>query len=226
MKMDRDEKGQDAISRQPKFGRRNMLIGMAGIVGMGLFGGVACAIGQQAPANQSADAGGGQGSSNGGPGRGQYRVTPAPELPASQPDLTGILVRRQGSNVFVGTGGFGRAQGNNGARPTRDPNATRQPVDPNATRAPYNGPETEVVTDSNTKLYKDVTQFNFQQGGQNTAAVQEQVQSVDTLDNLLGSDTTFGTVTVWGTKKGDQLVAIVLVYRPRQAPPGAQSNGG
>ena len=226
MKIDKAESLQGGGNGQPKFGRRNMLIGMAGIVGMGLFGGVACAIGQSTPAAQSANAAGGQNSA-GGAARTQFMMTPAPELPSSQPDLAGILVKRQGGSIFVGTGGFGRGgQAANGARPTRDPNATRQPVDPNATRAPYTGPETEVVTNSNTKLYKDVTQFNFQPGNQNTTGVQEKVQPVDTLDNLLGSDANFGTVRVWGTKNGDQMVAIVVVYRPRQNPPGAQPNGG
>jgi hypothetical protein len=182
---------------QPKISRRNVLVGLVGMVGIGAFGTVACAIGQPADTN-----------TNGG-----FRTTPALELPTTQADVAGQFLRRQDAILFVGTAGF-----NGGTR--QAPNGTRQAPDPNATRPPYTGPETQVVTNASTKLYKDVTQINLQ-AGQNAQGTQQKVQLVDTLDNLLGADAANGTLTAWGDKTGEQLVAKVVVFRPRQQRPPA-----
>ena len=199
------------VSAQPTLGRRKVLLGMVGIVGMGLFGTVACATGQpdQAPADANAN-----GGPNGGPGRGGFRMTPAPELPTTQADVTGLFISRQNAILVVGTGAFNGQF--NGTR--QAPNGTRQAPDPNATRAPYTGPTTQVVTNAGTKLYADVTMINLQ-AGQNTQGMQQKVQPVDTLDKLLGADAANGTLSAWGDKNGDQLVAKVVVYRPRQQRP-------
>jgi hypothetical protein len=83
-----------------------------------------------------------------------------------------------------------------------------------------------VLTNSSTKLYKDVTQYNFQPGqnnANNNTGMQQKVEAAKSLDDLLGTDATNGTLTVWGTKNGDQLVASVVVYRPRVSPQAAQT---
>jgi hypothetical protein len=200
------------------------------IVGLALFGGVACSIGQPAaaPTDQA------QAQNGAGPGGRQVMVTPAPELPTAKADVTGFLVKRADASLFVGTG-FGNGQGGNGqggnrGNGTRQPNAnggTRQPNANGGTRQPnanggtpfaYSGPQTEVLVDSGTKYFKDISVVDFQTM-QNGQGYQQKVQSVDTLDNLLTGDTTGGTVEVWGTQNGNQIEASVVVFRPRQARP-------
>jgi hypothetical protein len=131
------------------------------------------------------------------------------------------LVRRQDASLFIVTQTGGRG---NGQRPNGTPGAavTRSP---DVTPTPYSGPTQEIVTNSNTKLYKDVTQYNFQQGQNNNAnntGIQQKVEAVTSLDDLLGQESTYGSLTVWGTKNGEQIVASVVVYRARATP---QSNG-
>ncbi|HEY3342211.1 MAG TPA: hypothetical protein VGK81_09345 [Anaerolineae bacterium] len=182
---------------------------------------------QGAPSGAVASAAPGSGAGtapNGTPGQGGLtsRETPAPELPTTTPDVTGIYLRRQDVNLFIGTVMGGRGSGNGGGRANGTPGAAGTRVSPAVTPTPYNGPTTEVLTNSSTKLYKDVTPINFQRGqnngNSNTTGIQQQVQAVNTLDDLFGTDTANGTVTVWGTKNGEQLTATVVVYRPRQAP--------
>ncbi len=197
--------------------------------------GTACGGAAQTQSNQAAGGGAVASNSTAAPGAGgvqggrfNVRETPAPELPTEQAAVAGLFVRRDGANLYVGTS-FGQGQGQGQGRPQRTPGASGTRRAPNGgTPFTYNGPTVEVITDSNTKFYKDVTMMNFQGGagngvngasGSTNAPVQQQVQSVNTLDDLLGGDTSNGVMTVWGTKNGDQITASVVVYRPRQAPP-------
>ena len=114
-----------------------------------------------------------------------------------------LWLRRKDASLFIATQTGGRG---NGQRPNGTPGAaaTRPP---DVTPTPYSGPTQEIVTDSNTKLYKDVTQYNFQPGQNNNAnntGIQQKVEAVTSLDDLLGQDSTYGSLTVWGTKNGEQ----------------------
>lgn len=196
-----------SIQNQRVKSRLSLWVTAASILGMVLFGVTACA-----PAQQAEQEAGGP-ANPGGPGRGAFRETPAPELPVSPAALTGPIVRRSGASLFVGAIQF------NFRRSTGTPGATRSPQQ--GTPAPYTGPVTEVVTSENTVFYKDVTQINFQPNAtdQNQSqGIQQKVQTVKSLDDLLGPDATNGVVTVWGDQKGEQLVAAVVLYRARQGP--------
>jgi hypothetical protein len=206
---------------------RKLLVALI-VAGVGLTGVTACggAPQQQAPADQ-----GPGGNGQGGPGRFAIRLTPAMELPTNQADVEGFFVKRQDASLFVGTGQQGNPRRGNGTPGTPGtPRAPGTPGTPDATRraqfagtpVPYTGPETEVLTDSSTKFYKDVTQMDFQnaQNGQ-AQSMQQVVQAARSLDELLGQATTGGTLTVWGSKNGDKVQAAIVVYRPQlQRPQG------
>ena len=240
MRNDQNQSEQSIISKKSnakpsvQISRRQLLIALGGITGMAVVS-VACGGSQQPQGNQG---GPGQGGPNGGqgnagappngtPGQGGFtsRETPAPELPTTQADARGIFVRRQDASLFIGTETGGRGAGN-GPRSNGTPGAQGTRRAPDVTPTPYNGPTQEVVTNSSTKLYKDVTQYNFQPGqnnANNNTGMQQKVEAAKSLDDLLGTDATNGTLTVWGTKNGDQLVASVVVYRPRVSPQAAQT---
>ena len=203
--------------------RRNVLMGLVSIASLGILGTAACGAVQPAQDLANPNANQGQGGNGGQGGRGQgFRTTPAPELPTTQADVSGLFISRDGVTLIVGAAGFngqfnGTRQAPNGTR--QAPNGTRQAPDPNATRAPYAGAETKVVTNEKTKLYQDVTQFNTQDA-QNNQSMQQKVKLVDSLDVLLGADASNGTVSAWGQKNADgQLVANTIVFRPRQLRP-------
>jgi hypothetical protein len=235
MKNDQNLAEQNVISEKlttnqsVKISRRQLLMALGSITTLGLVS-AACGSPQQPQTNQGTPNGGGPNAApgnsgtapNGTPGQGGFapRETPAPELPATSPDVTGIYVRRQDANLFIGTVMGGRGAGN-GARGNGTPGAAGTRTAPAVTPTPYNGPVTEVITTSSTKLYKDVTQNTFQRGQNNTngntSGIQQKVQAASSLDDLLGTDAANGTMTVWGTKTGEQVTATVVVYRPRQA---------
>jgi len=119
-------------------------------------------------------------------------VEPAKELPATPPEATGIFLRREEHSVFIGTGKVT-------LNAREDPNGE---VDVAMT---HDGPMVEVVTTSDTLIYRDVTPLldNPPAGGKI-----QQVVEPGTLDDL---EQNMG-VTVWGQRRGDRVVARVLVY--------------
>ena len=116
----------------------------------------------------------------------------APELPAGEPDLVGIFVRRQDNSLYLGTGNikFHTIRENDGAQPTFE--------------AGYDGPVIEVVVTHDTVIYQDVTDRD--------APVKEngkiqQVVAAATLDSIAGDR----LVQVWGERQGDRVLARLLV---------------
>jgi len=120
------------------------------------------------------------------------QVEPAKELPPTQSDASGIFLRREEHSVFIGTGKVT-------LNAREDPNGE---VDVAMT---HDGPMVEVVTTSDTLIYRDVTPLldNPPAGGKI-----QQVVEPGTLDDL---EQNMG-VTVWGQRRGDRVVARVLVY--------------
>ncbi len=241
MKSGQNQSGQSIISKKSintnssaQISRRQLLFALGGIAVVSVAcGGAQPPQGNQGgPGQEGPNAGQGDAGAppNGTPGQGGFtsRETPAPELPTTTPDVTGIFVRRQDTSLFIGTETAGRGAGN-GFRPNGTPGAQGTRRAPSVTPTPYNGPTQEVVTNSSTKFYKDVTQYNFQPGqnnSSNTTGMQQKVEAAQSLDDLLGADATNGTLTVWGTKNGARLVASVVVYRARVSPQRAPTPTG
>ena len=123
-------------------------------------------------------------------------ITPAPELPGTKADITGLFVERKDNTVVVQAVSFGTGVGG----VSRD-----APVDENS------GIKVEVVVTGETLIYKDVTQLPSPVNG----AIHNVQQAAEegTLDAL--NSQTF--ITVWGRRSGDRIVADTLFYSNPQS---------
>ncbi|WP_420643310.1 hypothetical protein [Candidatus Leptofilum sp.] len=117
------------------------------------------------------------------------RVIRAAELPERKADVVGIFVRRQDDAFVVGTG------------------AVHMNVDMADPERPliasHEGPEIEIVTNRDTILYRDDTITAGQSG-----SVPQIVRRVDSTEEI-GE---LATISAWGTRRGDRLIAELLVY--------------
>jgi len=123
-------------------------------------------------------------------------VEPAKELPATPPEATGIFLRREDRSVFIGTGKVtGVAIGKEGKV--------------SMAKMSHDGPVIEVVTTQDTLIYRNATPLP------DSPSSQEKIQQVvepGSLDDL--DENT--SLTLWGERRGDRIVAQVLLYtQPR-----------
>ena len=126
------------------------------------------------------------------------QVTPAPELPTTKPDVTGLFVERKDNSIFVSAlsmkgGGKGfvlQTGGGDGEQSVSGPNP--------------DGPKKEVVITGETTIYLENTKFPEPKPGENQ--VVQQSVTKGSLDDL----TAQSFVTVWGRKSGDRIIAEVL----------------
>jgi hypothetical protein len=119
-------------------------------------------------------------------------IIPAPQLPQTAADVTGVFLRRQNNSFFIGTGHVALQVKGNG------PNGKAQ------VGSSYDGPVVEVVTTPDTKIYKDVTDLD--NAPSNTKVQQKVVRG---SPNEIGQTS---MIDAWGKKTGDRLVANVLLY--------------
>jgi len=127
---------------------------------------------------------------------GMVNITPALELPTTQPEVVGTYVKRQDNSIFLqkfsmdtSGGGVSVSSSAVGAG-SSNPSANK-------------GPQQEVVITNKTMIYTDVTQFS---SNQNTTI--QQVVKQATLDDI--SPQTM--ITVWGHKDGNRVIADVILY--------------
>ncbi len=115
------------------------------------------------------------------------KLTPAPELPIVHPDLTGVVTKIQDNSIFV----------TEAAHVSTD-------------SAP-SGPVTEVVVSQKTTIYRDTTLDNVpapQAGTTTNLGVQQVVEPAN-----VSSISTDSFMQVWGQKRGDRLIADVIVVQ-------------
>lgn len=142
-----------------------------------------------------------QSNGAGGPVSMRLKIEPSPELPDAPAAVEGLFVRREDNSFFVGTGDIKVGVEVDGATGTRQVSAN------------HSGPVLEVVVTGDTTIYRDETDISFgdpgaQKSGDRT--IQQVVHPVDSVDEI-GKNT---EISVWGEKRGDRIVAEVLVYRP------------
>jgi hypothetical protein len=119
-------------------------------------------------------------------------VNPAPELPTTRPEVTGLFVERQDNTVIVSSislpaGGVYWA----GAGVPEDDES---------------GPKLEVVVASETIIYRETTELNGSlSNGHQTI---QQTVAAGSLDDLNRQS----FITVWGRKSGDRIIATILFY--------------
>jgi len=118
-------------------------------------------------------------------------ITPAPELPHTQPDITGLFVERQDNAITVQAVSFSSGLGGISGD---------SPMDENS------GIKVEVVVTSVTRIFKDVTQFPAPVNGEIHNVQQAAAEGI--LDDL----NTQSFLTVWGRRSGDRIIADVLFY--------------
>ena len=129
------------------------------------------------------------------------QVTPAPELPTTEPDVTGLFVERKDNSIFVSAlsmeaGGKGVVlQVDRGGGGDGEPSLSGPKAD---------GPKKEVVITNETTIYLENTDLGEPKPGENK--VIQQTVTEGSLDDLISQS----FVTVWGRKSGDRIIAEVL----------------
>jgi len=129
------------------------------------------------------------------------QITPAPELPTTEPETLGLFVERKDNSIVLATvsmdaGGGGvvvQAGGGDGESFAGSPVGN-------------DGPKVEVVTTSETIIYLETTQPPSAPPTNGETQVLQQTVAEGSLDDL--TDQSF--VTVWGRKSGDRIIAEVL----------------
>jgi hypothetical protein len=153
------------------------------------------------PAGQSFGGGSGQrieikGGPSGGEKSFSIEVIPAKELPQTHPDANGIFTKREDNSIFIGTG-------NIGVEIVKKGGSEAQPE----AKTSYDGPVIEVVITKDTKFYKDVTNQDLSDAPSGSLKLQQKV--ADGSIDEIGENS---SLTVWGKKTGDRVVADVIVY--------------
>jgi hypothetical protein len=126
-------------------------------------------------------------------------IEPAPELPDRPSEASGIFLRRQDDSIFVGTGGIELdVEVKDGSEPVISLSS--------------DGPEVEVIVTRDTAIYSDETDIHgdgltSRESGEKT--IQQVIKLADSLDEV-GPNT---ELQVWGERRGDRVVAEVLVYK-------------
>ncbi|MCI0550430.1 MAG: hypothetical protein L0287_05710 [Anaerolineae bacterium] len=130
----------------------------------------------------------------GGPMEGQVFISrddfiPAPELPTTPSEITGLFIERKDNTVIIQTVSFDAGVGGI---------AGDSPMD--------SDPIVEVLITGETIIYRETTDFSLASAGENFT-VQQTVEE-STLDHL-NSQT---MITVWGRRSGDRIIADILFY--------------
>lgn len=138
----------------------------------------------------------------------EVKMTPAPELPTTKPDVTGTFVERNDNTVTIqsvtmegaGKGGIVLSTGS----------SSGGPGGPGLSTMSGNGPKVEIVVTNQTKIYRDATDMGEppQNPQGHEAITVQQVMEPGTLDDLKEQT----MVMVWGRKNGDRIIADVIAY--------------
>ena len=113
-------------------------------------------------------------------------VTPAPEIPTTTPEVSGLLVERKDKVVILQTVSF-------------DPGSGWHLGDSNAPMDASSGPKVEVVITNGTIIYRDDFEFH-------PDSIQQTVDET-TLDSIDAQM----LITVWGRKNGERIIADILL---------------
>jgi hypothetical protein len=185
--------------------RRTFLMVALGLGGVALLGGAAYAAGKlMTPANPAM--GGNKGGENiaiAGQGGTQVLkmppIKPAPEIPELEPDVQGVYLNRKDQSIFVGTGNVSISMMSDSSGKS-DADAT------------HDGPDVEVVVNHNTKIYVDKTPITVE-AMKEGKELQQVVETIASLDDLTDKLSKTDTLTIWGNKVGDRVVARIILYR-------------
>jgi len=128
----------------------------------------------------------------------EMEIENAAELPDSEPETAGFILEREDDTLLIGTG---------------EPKISLKINDdgtPNISIDGTEGPSVEVVITHNTKIFEDVSDPTAMFSGESDS-FQQEVKLVDSLDDMTVND---ATVMVWRTKRGERIIADVVVVTP------------
>ncbi len=197
--------------------KKKILIGIGGVLAVALLAGGAFMavrlLNTKAAANGPGAPLAGLGGSGSGKVSFQLQMTPAPELPSARADLTGQVTNIQDNSIFVAemskaSGGganvviVGKAVSGSGSSNGSGPSTNSESPTPS-------GPVTEVVVSQNTTIYRDTTMNSVpkpQAGTTTNIGVQQVLEPAD-----ISSISDSSLVQVWGQKRGDRLIADIIV---------------
>ncbi len=196
--------------------KKKVLIGVGAVLGVALLAGAVFMavrlLNAKASANGPAIPLAGLGGPDSGKTSFQIQMTPAPELPTAHADLVGQVTSIQDNSIFVAEMSKSSAGGNvvivgkevQGGGSSGDSGPTIYQTAPTPS-----GPVTEVVVSQSTVIYRDVSMNNVpkpQPGSSTSIGVQQVVELTD-----ISSISDSSMVQVWGQKRGDRLIADVIV---------------
>jgi hypothetical protein len=130
-------------------------------------------------------------------------LIPAPELPTTQPETSGTLFERKDNTLTLQT--FSMEAGSGGGVVSVD---TSSGASGDGIEMGQDGPKVEVVTTKDTKVFKDVTQFDIESAPSSGSQTIQQAVEPGSLDEM-GKQ---AMITVWGRKNGDRIIAEVVSY--------------
>jgi hypothetical protein len=193
------------VEATPRSNRRTFLMVALGLGGVALLGGAAYAAGKlMTPANATnGGSKGGDGIAIAGPGGTQVLKMPpikrAPEIPELEPDVQGVYLNRKDQSIFIGTGNVSISM-------MSDSNGKSN------ADATHDGPDLEVVVNHSTKIYLDKTPITIE-AMKEGKELQQVVEVIESLDDLTDKLSKTDTLTIWGDKVGDRVVARIILYR-------------
>lgn len=133
------------------------------------------------------------------------QVTPAAELPTTQPEVIGSFVERKDNTIVIQSVSMEAGKGGGYILQTNGPGeaVAGSPLD-------NGGPKVEVIINNETRIYFETTQPpNSPSSGENQ--VLQQTVEEGSLDDL----TSQSSVSVWGRKNGDRIIAeVVFISNP------------
>jgi len=144
-------------------------------------------------------------------------IKPAAEQPQSAPDAMGVFSRRDNNSLFVSSFGQGIVSSSGQTIVVQAGGSDGQAFDGQAVvvqtvegAAPGDGQaeELEVVVTNDTKVWEDVTSQSLGNGPSSGVTSFEQELKPGSAD-AIGKN---AMVLAWGEKRGDQLIASVLIY--------------
>ncbi len=201
--------------------KKKISIGIAAVFAVALLAGAAFMAVRLLTTKASANGPGASLAGLGGPGGGkasiQIQMTPAPELPSARADLVGQVTNIQDNSIFVAEMSKSSGDGANvvivgkavsGSGSSNDSGPSTDSGNQAAAPTP-SGPVTEVVVSQNTTIYRDTTMNSVprpQPGTSTNIGVQQVLEPAD-----ISSISDSSMVQVWGQKRGDRLIADIIV---------------
>ena len=184
-------------------------LGIVGLVGL-LVAGVFTAVQLLAPQEVDTVAAGNgrtiqsvQVANDGAPVAVNTTILPADELPQEPAAAFGIVQSKEDNTIIMGTGSIDLDVDVEVDPATGQETTTLLPT--------TDGPDVEVVITADTLIYKDITDLAISgvvESGERS--IQQTVRLVDSVDEI-GENS---ELEVWGEKRGDRIVADVLVFGP------------